>query len=43
MAEFLPYKAEYAKSNRSSCKACKGNIAKDTLRIAAVVQVSGFC
>ena len=35
----LPYKAEYAKSSRSSCKACKAPIAKDVLRLAVVVQV----
>lgn len=35
----LPYKAEYAKSGRASCKACKSTIAKDELRLAAMVQV----
>lgn len=39
MAEDLPYKAEYAKSNRSSCKLCKSNIAKESLRLAKMVQV----
>ena len=36
----LPFSAEYAKSNRASCKACHDNIAKDTLRLAVMVQVS---
>ena len=27
------FTVEYAKSNRSGCKACKQNIGKDTLRI----------
>ena len=36
----LPYQAEYAKSNRSTCKACKTNINKDRLRMAVMVQVS---
>ena len=35
----LPYKTEYAKSNRSSCKKCKCKIDKEELRIAAMVQV----
>lgn len=39
MADDLPYKAEYAKSNRSSCKSCKDNISKDSLRLAKMVQV----
>ena len=39
MAEDLPFKAEYAKSNRASCKACKEKIDKDSLRIARMVQV----
>ena len=34
------FKAEYAKSNRASCKMCKGGINKDTLRLAIMVQVS---
>lgn len=38
--EQLPYMAEYAKSGRASCKACKSKIDKDTLRLAAMVQVS---
>ncbi|XP_004519483.1 poly [ADP-ribose] polymerase [Ceratitis capitata] len=34
----LPYKAEYAKSGRASCKMCKSSIAQGTLRLAAMVQ-----
>lgn len=37
----LPYKSEYAKSGRAGCKGCKMPIAKDSLRIARMVQV-GF-
>lgn len=33
-----PYRAEYAKSNRSNCKACKTNIPKETLRLGVMVQ-----
>ena len=36
----LPFKAEYAKSSRASCKACKGGITQDSLRLAVMVQVS---
>ena len=36
----LPYRGEYAKSGRSSCKACKINIEKGELRLAAMVQVT---
>ncbi|CDS36610.1 poly ADP ribose polymerase 1 [Echinococcus multilocularis] len=32
------YQAEYAKSSRSSCRSCKSTIAKDSLRIGALVQ-----
>ena len=39
MADDLPYKAEYAKSGRSSCKLCRSNIDKDSLRVAKMVQV----
>lgn len=39
MADELPYKAEYAKSGRSSCKFCKSIISKDSLRVAKMVQV----
>lgn len=42
MAEHLPYKAEYAKSDRSSCQLCKSKIGKETLRLAAVVKVILF-
>ncbi|KAK2567464.1 Poly [ADP-ribose] polymerase [Acropora cervicornis] len=42
MAEDLPFKAEYAKSNRSSCKLCRENIAKDSLRVAKMVQSPHF-
>ena len=35
----LPFRSEYAKSGRSSCKACKTNIEKAQLRLAAMVQV----
>lgn len=37
--EERPFKAEYAKSSRAACKQCKGNITKDTLRMAKMVQV----
>ncbi|XP_069975958.1 poly [ADP-ribose] polymerase 1-like [Penaeus vannamei] len=40
--EDLPYRVEYAKSGRASCKTCKGNIAKDTLRLAVMVQSPMF-
>ena len=35
----LPYRSEYAKSGRSSCKACKESIGKAQLRLAVMVQV----
>lgn len=35
----LPYKAEYAKSGRASCKGCKSVIGQGTLRLAVMVQV----
>lgn len=38
----LQYKTEYAKSNRASCKACKGIISKETLRMARMVQSPHF-
>lgn len=38
----LPYRAEYAKSNRSSCKKCKDKIDKDVLRLAIMVQSPVF-
>ena len=34
----LPYKAEYAKSGRASCKLCKSTIGQGTLRLATAVQ-----
>lgn len=34
-----PYRAEYAKSNRSKCKGCKIGIEKDHLRLAVMIQV----
>ncbi|KAL4191408.1 hypothetical protein AMTRI_Chr07g80390 [Amborella trichopoda] len=37
-----PWKVEYAKSSRSSCKTCKGNIAKDVLRLGKMVQATQF-
>ncbi|XP_069354832.1 poly [ADP-ribose] polymerase [Maniola hyperantus] len=37
MAE-LPYQAEYAKTGRAGCKACKQKIDQGTLRIAIMVQ-----
>ncbi|XP_043962517.1 poly [ADP-ribose] polymerase 1 [Gambusia affinis] len=36
------YKAEYAKSGRASCKKCKDSIAKDSLRMAIMVQSPMF-
>ncbi|XP_041832319.1 poly [ADP-ribose] polymerase 1 [Melanotaenia boesemani] len=36
------YMAEYAKSGRAACKKCKDNIAKDSLRMAIVVQSPMF-
>lgn len=42
MADQLPYRAEYAKSGRASCKACRTPIEKDSLRLAAMVQSSMF-
>ncbi|KAM8847132.1 poly [ADP-ribose] polymerase 1 [Synchiropus picturatus] len=38
----LLYRAEYAKSGRASCKKCKENIAKDSLRMAIMVQSPMF-
>lgn len=39
----LPYKSEYAKSGRASCKMCKCPIAQGCLRLAAMVQVCDIC
>ncbi|XP_046383121.1 poly [ADP-ribose] polymerase [Ischnura elegans] len=38
----LPYRAEYAKSGRASCKGCKGSIEKEGLRLAVMVQSPHF-
>mmetsp|Transcript_6554 Transcript_6554/g.11385 ORF Transcript_6554/g.11385 Transcript_6554/m.11385 type:complete len:418 (+) Transcript_6554:65-1318(+) len=35
-----PYRVEPAKSNRSKCKACKGEIAKEQLRFGSLMEVS---
>ncbi|CAL1292483.1 unnamed protein product [Larinioides sclopetarius] len=35
----LPFIAEYAASGRASCKKCKQKIARDSLRIAVMVQI----
>lgn len=40
MEEPLPYKCEYAKSDRSTCFGCDTLIPEDSLRIALMVQVS---
>lgn len=37
-----PWRAEYAKSARSSCKTCKSNIAKETFRLGKMVQATQF-
>lgn len=34
----LPFKTEYAKSGRASCKGCKETIPQGSVRIAAMVQ-----
>lgn len=34
------FRAEYAKSGQASCKKCKEKIAKESLRMAIVVQVA---
>lgn len=38
----LPYRAEYSKSGRASCRGCKSQIAKDILRLAVMVQSPMF-
>ncbi|GAB1867984.1 Poly [ADP-ribose] polymerase [Camponotus japonicus] len=38
MDDDLPYRAEYAKSDRSKCQSCRQPISKQSLRIAAIVQ-----
>ncbi|VDP13399.1 unnamed protein product [Soboliphyme baturini] len=42
MSDDLPFRAEYAKSNRSSCKGCKSVISKDTLRVGRMIQSPHF-
>ncbi|XP_010469693.1 PREDICTED: poly [ADP-ribose] polymerase 1-like [Camelina sativa] len=37
-----PWRAEYAKSSRSSCKTCKSAITKETFRLGKLVQASQF-
>ncbi|XP_042494663.1 poly [ADP-ribose] polymerase 1 [Macadamia integrifolia] len=37
-----PWKVEYAKSSRSSCKSCKTTIEKETLRLGKMVQATQF-
>lgn len=37
-----PWKIEYAKSSRSTCKTCKNTIEKDVLRIAKMVTATQF-
>jgi hypothetical protein len=36
------FRAEYAKSDRSTCKGCHSTINKDTLRLAIMVQSPNF-
>jgi hypothetical protein len=36
------FRAEYAKSDRSTCKGCHSNIGKDSLRLAIMVQSPNF-
>ncbi|CAG2173208.1 unnamed protein product, partial [Oppiella nova] len=42
LREELPYRVEYAKSGRASCKSCKDLIAKDAIRMAVMVQSPFF-
>lgn len=37
-----PWKAEYAKSSRSSCKTCKSPIEKEKFRLGKMVQATQF-
>ena len=39
---FLPFKADYAKSSRASCKLCSSTITKDDLRLASVTISTRF-
>ena len=41
-SEDLPFRAEYAKSNRAGCKKCKEKIDKGVLRLAVMVQSPMF-
>ena len=36
------FRAEYAKSDRSTCKGCRSTINKDNLRLAIMVQAPNF-
>ncbi|XP_063958511.1 poly [ADP-ribose] polymerase 1-like [Lytechinus pictus] len=38
----LPFRVEYAKSNRASCKSCRNKIDKESLRLAKMVQSPVF-
>ena len=38
----LPFRVEYAKSGRAGCKGCKDTIAKDSLRMAIMIQSPFF-
>ncbi|XP_065832639.1 poly [ADP-ribose] polymerase 1-like [Oscarella lobularis] len=40
--EDLPFKAEYAKSGRASCKSCHSGISKECLRLGKMVQSPHF-
>lgn len=42
LREELPYRAEYAKSGRASCKSCKDLISNSSLRMAVMVQSPFF-
>ncbi|XP_057375283.1 poly [ADP-ribose] polymerase 1-like [Daphnia carinata] len=42
MEDDLPFRTEYAKSDRSSCNECKSKIANGTLRLAVVSQAATF-
>nr|CAH7715522.1 unnamed protein product [Callosobruchus chinensis] len=38
----LPYRVEYAKSSRASCRGCKGGIDQGDLRLAVMIQSRHF-
>jgi len=40
MAEDLPYKCEYSKSNRAGCRLCHEKIESGVLRLAYMAQVT---